>query len=115
MYINGKVEEGWKKLSDNIIQESDKYPRIKKIKDEYVKYTKEITIIIIISCAIFAGYLAWQCSSFKGSNILSRIFKVFVAMLLNIFYIIYYYLTKSDICFIMKRLDEIDVTKSKRK
>lgn len=81
-----------------------KYPTLKKYWDTYGKW---ITLAVVCASAIYAFHLSWKCSSFGDSGVPSRLASASIAATLNVMYIVYYYLSKTDQCFIMKRLNQI--------
>lgn len=72
--------------------------------------TKIMRYIILAIGAAWAVYLSWRCSGYKGSMMVNRVISATLAGLLNYLYVAYYYLTKSDLCFIIKRLSMVKVT-----
>jgi hypothetical protein len=58
-------------------------------------------------CALWAAWLSWKCSDYKGSELYRRIFSAIVAASFNVFYVIYYFTLKGDTCWLMKRIGEI--------
>jgi hypothetical protein len=111
-YLQTQIEDRMSSTTAVISDNADKYKVTQYIKKSYILF---VAPYIIFGAAIWAAYLSWKCSNFKHGSMLTRLFKMLIAATLNVFYILYYFLTKSDVCYILKRLDEVDLKNKKKK
>jgi uncharacterized membrane protein (DUF485 family) len=103
--IGNKLDQTIQQGTSYIDKKLQKHPKYQVWKSKYWKYIWPATLI---GFAIYAVHLSWKCSAIKDGYMYSRITSAIFAGLLNIVYVLYYYMARTDTCFIMKKLVEIE-------
>ena len=102
MFVNPATVQLGLNDSQKIVEEkANKYHMGKFVHLLFISYVWKT---IMILAAIYAAYLSWKCSGYKGSVMWRRVISAMIAAMFNIVYVVYYYVARSDICFIIKKV-----------
>jgi hypothetical protein len=91
--------------SKDALDERAKRYKVDKIIPEAWK--KTLYVLGFAVSAVWAAYLSWKCSGYKQSVLWRRVLSAGIAASFNIFYVLYYFMSRSDVCYIIKRVNEI--------
>ena len=114
-FIQGRIEDRILESTNFVDTQLGNQSWYQRLKNIAKRYSNFILFILLVGFGIYAFYLSWKCSAIKPNNFYQRSFAATLAALLNIIYVIYYYLSRSDICHIMKVVHRIENKKCKEK